>query len=526
MAYLLTHLVDDTAAQSPDQLAFRFGNQALTYAELARQSNQLANLLRAEGVERGDRVGIYLNRCLETAVAVYGILKAGAAFVPLDPAQPVARTQYLLDNCTIKILLTNKSQRRRLPDLLTNPGPLQLVIGGEAAWTGRKLPWAAIQSMTDSTPEVRILSDDLAYIIFSSGSTGQPKGIMHSHRSGLAYARLSVDLYGVKATDVIGNFCALHFDQCTFGYFSSMLAGATTIIVSDAHTKFPVSLLQLIEQEKMTIWYSVPLVMTQMIQSGALAKHDLSALRWVKFGGEAFSPHQLVQLMAHMPNAIFSNVYGPAEVNQCTFYHIDEPPSPEAPIPLGEVWDDTEILILDAADEPVTAGEVGELLVRSSTRMLGYWRDPERTERSFFQHRKSGGPVQIFYRTGDLVCTSAGRSVAEIPRSRDVLLFMGRKDRQIKTRGYRVELEEVESILNAQPGVLEAAVYPIKNGPEGLLIHALVVSDQSLEPPAIKQGMALHLPAYSIPAEIRFVQALPRTDAGKIDRRSLQTLLA
>ena len=183
---------------------------------------------------------------------------------------------------------------------------------------------------------VKILESDLAYIMYTSGSTGAPKGIMHTHHSGLSYAKLSTQVYDVKPSDRIANHAPLHFDISTFGYFSGPLASATTVIIPDAYTKLPASLSTLMEQEKISIWYSVPLALVQLLHNGVLEARDLSSLRWVLYGGENFMPKYIRSLMALWSNATFSNVYGPAEVNQCTFYHLNMPPESDGPIPIGK----------------------------------------------------------------------------------------------------------------------------------------------------------------------------------------------
>ncbi|NJB85987.1 amino acid adenylation domain-containing protein [Lewinella marina] len=513
MHHLLFQPIDHHARQQPERIAFRCGSEALSYAAFARRTNQLANLLIERGVERGERVGIYLNRCLESAVAVHGILKAGAAYVPLDPEAPADRTRRLIRDGDIRCLITAPALRRKLPGLVNEAGPLEWLVGYAAADL-EGVPWTALEAESDAPPQLRILGDDLAYIMYTSGTTGEPKGIMHTHRSGLAYARLSAQLYGVRPDDVIGNHCALHYDISTFGYFTAPLTGATTVIISDAHTKFPTSLLQLIEAEKITIWYSVPLALLQLLRSPTLSERDLTALRWILFGGEVFAPRHLRDFMRHAPGARASNVYGPAEVNQCTFYHLYAPPETDAPLPLGWVWPDSEALVVDAHDRPVATGEIGQLLIRSATMMKAYWKQPELTERSFYHRERIPGNRETFYRTGDLVVSdSAGR-----------LHFMGRMDRQVKVRGHRVELEETEAALAALPGVHEAAVYARSIGDNELTVEALVVPDPGA--PATPDGwsaqLAKLLPPQGLPTAIKVVEALPRNDAGKIDRLAIR----
>lgn len=483
---------------------------------MEERTNQLAHFLKKQGVEKGDRVGVYLNRSLESVIGVYAILKAGGAFVPLDAAAPVARVKLLIEDCEIACLITGPVLRRQLKQLVSDaPACLQTVVGYEPEDTIKGYSWNTIADFPTSSPTVKLLGSDLAYIMYTSGSTGNPKGIMHTHSSGLAYAKLSADLYDLQKEDVVANHCALHYDISTFGYFSAPLVGATVFMLSDAHVKFPASLIPLLAKEKVSVWYSVPLALIQMLQSGQLVNHHLGSLRWVLTGGEPFAPAHIRALMKLWPQAIFSNVYGPAEVNQCTYYHLNQPPADDEAIPLGQLWDDTEGLIVDADDEEVVKGEIGELLVRSATMMRGYWKRPDLTEKAFYQRSRLPGFTETFYRTGDLVkINEAGE-----------LLFLGRKDRQIKTRGYRVELEEVENALNALDEVFISAVFPRRNGEEGWLIEALVVSTAGtvIDEINLNKQLKKTLPPYAIPNRIHFTESIPRTAAGKIDRKALLT---
>lgn len=509
--HLLPHTIRQSAARFPKQEAFRCGKRSYTYTALVQQSNQLAHQLIALGVQRGDRIGIYMNRCLETALAVYGIMTAGAAFVPLDPYAPATRNQFVIKNCGIKILLTTAQQKRILTEVLADPNlPLQHILGTQIEGNISSSDWSAISAFPDSVPDVHILENDLAYIMYTSGTTGTPKGIMHTHYSGLSYAKLSAELYDVRPTDRLGNHAALHFDISTMGYFTMPFAGGTTVIIPDMYIKLPASMSQLMEQEQLTIWYSVPLALIQLLQRGILQERNLSSIRCVLYGGEPFPAKHLSAIMQHWPQATISNVYGPAEVNQCTYYNLPDLPKMDESIPLGTVWNNTEALIFDQNDQPVQPGEPGELLIRSATRMKGYWGRPDLTAKGFYKTERIPGCEEIFYRTGDLVQV----------REDGNLMFLGRKDRQIKTRGYRVELDEVEVHLIAHEAIEDAAVFPVRNEDE-LHIEAAVILKQEISEVALQRYLATLLPNYAIPQKIRLTGRIPRTAAGKIDHKLL-----
>ncbi len=518
MAFLIPHLIDRSAERYPDHDAFRWNGRGLTYAELARRANGLARFLRENGVTKGDRIGVYLNKSLETAVSVYGIMKAGAAYVPLDPLAPESRVAFIVRDCGIRWLLADAAKQAVIGRIAEGIPELAGAIGIEPLPSGglRTLSWDDIAVLAaDSPPESGVMEQDLAYIMYTSGSTGAPKGMMHTHYSGLSYARLSAATYGVNHEDRLGNHSPLHFDMSTFEYFSGPLAGATTVIIPEAYTKLPASLSQLIDDERLTIWYSVPFALIQLLLRGALERRDLSSLRWINFGGEPFPPKHLRALMRRLPQARFSNVYGPAEVNQCTFYHV--PPLAEdddESVPIGRVWANAEGLVLDDDDREVSPGEIGELVVRTPTMMRGYWNRQDLNARAFYRRPVYNGYEDVFYRTGDLV--------QEMPDGN--LKFLGRKDRQVKVRGHRVELDEIENVLSTHPAVEQNAVYPVRTAEGGTELEAAVIPRPEIEADsaAIRAYLAAHLPWYEVPGEVVIMAIFPRTTSGKIDRRALR----
>ena len=518
MIYLIPHTIDQSAERFPEQEAFRFESKSLTYAQLVSQSNSLAHFLRDRGVQRGDRIGIYLNKSLESAVALYGIMKAGAAYVPLDPTAPGTRIRLILQNCRIRGLITQPQKRSRLSEILAAATPLEYVIGlpAETELPVATFSWETVWEIPgESPPDIRILEQDLAYIMYTSGSTGEPKGIMHTHHSGLSYAKMAAHTYGLHQGDRLGNHSPLHFDMSTLDYFSGPLVGATTVIIPEAYTKLPASLSQLIEQEQLTIWYSVPYALIQLLQRGLLPTRNLTSLRWILFGGEPFPPKYLYELMQQLPQVRFCNVYGPAEINQCTYYHI--PPLeaiPDEPVPIGQIWDNAEELVVDEQDQPVSLGEVGELLVRTPTMMQGYWQREDLTQQAFFRRPVFGHQQEVFYRTGDLVQLQPDGNYR----------FLGRKDRQIKTRGYRVELDEIEAALVSHPQVEEAGVFGVldEEGTQHIEAAVTLKEDTLVTGAELIRYAATRLPGYGVPLKIEIRQELPRTTTGKIDRRALQ----
>lgn len=520
MKYLLHHSVDTSAERYPDHDAMRFQGSSLTYADLARKSTQLANLLRARGIQRGERIGVFMNKQLELVTAIYGIMKAGAAYVPLDPRSPVNRIVDIVQDCGIRAIISEDGKRSILAEVAAQQNILEFVAGlspsdddmGVACFS-----WDDVYQLSESTGQLpRGMEQDLAYIMYTSGSTGKPKGIMHTHYSGLSYVRMSAATYGVTHSDRLSNHSPLHFDMSTFDYLTGPYCGATTIIIPEAYTLFPANLSKLIQDERMTIWYSVPFALIQLLLRGVLEDRDLSSLRWILYGGEPFPLVHLRDLMTRLPQTRVSNVYGPAEVNQCTYYHVPTPsewPADLENIPLGVIWDNAEGRILTDDDQIATAGEVGELVVRTPTMMRGYWNRPDLNERAFYKKDIAPGFAAIYYRTGDLAWQ----------REDGLYEFVGRKDHQVKVRGYRVELAEVDRVLTTHEAVEQGASYVIKreNGDE-LGAAVIIRAKQTINEGELLAYLRGNLPQYAVPQHIHILESLPRTATGKVDRRALQ----
>ena len=506
MIKTLPEIITSGAKDSPSQTAFKCGKRSETFESMEIKMHQLTNILMKLDIKKGDRVGIYMNRVLESAIAVYGIMNAGAVFVPIDPTSPISRINSILDDCEIRLLITSGSQKSSITEILQSNSVLQTVVGIQADTLPIKtISWDHIYEQDSSPSKVDLSEDDLAYIIFTSGTTGKPKGIMHTHKSGMSYARLSAQLYDLSPNDVVGSISPLHFDQSTFGYFSTPFAGATTILVSDGHLAMLGSLSKMIEDERITVLYAVPLVFIQLLYLDLLREYR--HLKWIMYGGEPFPPKKLNELMTQLPHVTISNVYGPAEVNQCTFKNISEPVDENLSVPLGKVWPETQVKLVDDMDQEVPDGENGELLVASSTMMKGYWKNPHLNKLVFYYEDLDGKEVK-YYRTGDLVKRN----------DQGELIFVGRKDRQAKIRGYRVELREIENFLYMYDGINESTVFIVdQEGEKYLCVAYTTKNQQYLSTEKLKKHLAQYIPKYSIPDHFFLVEELPRAKSGKID---------
>lgn len=527
MAYLLHHLLTESAERFPDKEAVSFEGQGLTYAQLDSLTNQVARTLQAAGVRRGDRVGIYLHKSLASVIAVFSIMKAGGVYVPLDPSAPARRLAYIVRNCGIKVLLTSTEKLDSLPAFLSHGAPLEkLVLTDDPhqeglAWpeTVGIVPWQEVQSQDGGpVPSSGAIDSDLAYILYTSGSTGEPKGVMISHRNIFTFVDWSYQTINMSQDDRVTSHAPLHFDLSTFDIYVTIKAGGTIVLVPESLAVYPVRLADLLQDERITVTYLVPSVLSMMISYGELEAHDFSDLRTILFAGEVFPIKYLRLLVTAIPQADFYNLYGPTETNVCTYYQVqaeDLDPGRVDPVPIGIACENIEVFALDEEGRIVTEpGQEGDLWVRGSCVAQGYWGSSQEAAKGFVRNPFQPHFDELAYQTGDIV-TLAEDNVN--------WLYVGRRDHMIKSRGYRIELGEIESALYSHEGVKEAAVVAIPDDLVGNRIKAFVVTLQGkgFTAKELEAHCRDRLPHYMIPESIEFRDVLPKTSTGKIDRPML-----
>ncbi|MCA1682466.1 MAG: amino acid adenylation domain-containing protein [Actinobacteria bacterium] len=498
---LIHELVVRAAADHGDNIAVVDGDRTLTYAELDARSSRVANLLIDHGMRAGDRVGLLLEKSLEAVVGIYGALKTGAVYVPLDDQAPTRRLAYIARDAGIRFLVSSPARAAHAEAVSDAGAPFEHVLGSE------KLPWDAVDSRPATLPAARTGPDSLAYVLYTSGSTGEPKGVMLSHENGMAFVDWAAREVGVSSQDRLSSHAPFHFDLSTFDLYAAAWAAAPVVLVPRSAMVFPVELARFIREAEITVWYSVPSALTLLVLRGGLDQSPPASLRAIIFAGEVFPTKYLARLIELLPAPGYFNFYGPTETNVCTWFEVrrDEP-LPES-LPIGRPLPGITAIIEDENGRPVAEGEPGELLIRGPTVMHGYWGDPERTARAL----TTTGP-QRTYRTGDLVRVDA----------RGDLEYLGRRDAQVKTRGYRVELGEIEAALNALPAVAEAAVVAIPDDEITHRLKAFVVTDVPTPSGELIRLCREQLPPYMIPEEFEFRESLPRSTTGKVNRRALQ----
>jgi amino acid adenylation domain-containing protein len=522
--YLLHHLLEISAEKYPEQNAVILKESSITYEDLYFKSNQLAQALIALGVQKGDRVSLMLNKSIESVVAIFGVLMAGASYVPIDPAAPVNRIKYIINNCDSEILITSGGGASKIATELNTASSLKTVImiGSDPQQLKEKhetlefFSWETLFLNSKDKIQLPDISDtNPAYILHTSGSTGVPKGVVISHLNSLTFVNMAASFFDINKDDRLCSHAPIHFDLSVFDIFVAIRNGATIVLVPEMLPMFPIKLAEFIDDTKISVWNSVASVLSLLAERGRLGKYQFESLRLVLFSGDVLPVKYLRTLMTHMKNTQFLNIYGQTEANSSTFFGIDEIPDDDAyKIPIGEAFPNFEVFALDEHEKIITSpGEKGELYVSGSTVALGYWGDPEKTSEVFVQDPRPYSSQNKVYRTGDLVTRDDDGNY----------IFLGRKDHQVKSRGYRIQLDEIEAILNNHSDIKEAVVIAIPDE----LIGNRIISFVSLGDGAkvtetdIFDYCSTFLPSYMVPEKISLIDKLPRTPSGKFDRNLL-----
>ena len=480
--------VVDAARRTPRALAVDAPDGRLDYAALDELAGRYAAALTARGVRPGDRAVLWSPKSLHVVALMQGCLRAGVLYVPVSAANPPSRLARIVAACTAALVVTDKDGAETAAE-----------SGGQApACTTFEELLAGAEGVPVPAP-VTGSPADAAYLLFTSGSTGEPKGVCLSHRNALAFVRWAVDELGIGPHDRLSNHAPFNFDLSVFDLYAAFLTGASVHLVPEHLAYAPPQLLRFVADHELTVWYSVPSALTLMMSRGGLLERPAPpALRVCVFAGEPFPVAQLRLLHGAWPRVRLFNWYGPTETNVCTSHEVrDADLASGRALPIGTACSGDTLHFGEA--EPGRRGR--ELLVSGPTVMLGYWGRP---------------PQQGPYATGDLV----------EPDGEGLLEYLGRRDHMVKVRGNRVELGEIEAALGLHPHVREVAVLVLGEGMDARL-HAVVVPGPHSEPDLLdlKRWSSERLPSYMLLDSMSLVGELPRTDNGKTNRRLLMESL-
>jgi amino acid adenylation domain-containing protein len=482
-------LFEAQAREKPEAIAAIFGDTQLTYRELNRRANALAQQLQESSVGPEVCVGIYMERSLEMVVALLGVLKAGGAYVPIDPAFPKERVQFMLNDANVRVLVAN----------------VELAFSTEhetAVINLNDQDEAPPRDRIVSDPQADVMPDNRAYLIYTSGSTGQPKGVMVQHRSLANFLCSMQQRPGIKAGDVLLAVTFISFDIAALELFLPLIAGATVVVASREMTTNPRKLEQAVKNYGVGVMQATPATWRMMLEAGWPGEAKLRAL----CGGEALTRKLAEQLLERVGS--LWNMYGPTET---TVWSVaGEVTRGEKPITIGQPIGNTQLYVLDRYLQPAPMGVIGDLHIGGDGVAQGYLNQPELTAEKFIPDPFIATPGACLYKTGD--------QARYLPDG--AIELLGRLDEQVKINGFRIELGEIETALNRHPAIAEAVVIARADR-----LAAYFVSNEEPAPAnsELHDFLKTILPAYMVPATFVPLKALPLTPNGKIDRRALPT---
>ena len=488
--------LEATAPRLPDKVAFHNGTEGLTFGQVSRAARGIGTFLAQKGLER-EPVVVFMEKHPKSVAAFFGVAYSGCFYVPIDEEMPLYR---------VELIFQTLNPRAVLCDGKTRPAVERMGYAGSLYDYEEAAAFQPDQVLLDRIRAAQLDTDPL-YIVFTSGSTGVPKGVIACHRSVIDYVEQLSQALSFSQETVFGNQTPLYFDACLKELYPTLKFGATTYLIPKSLFLFPVKLVDYLNEHKINTVCWVVSALTLISGLGALKKKIPQYLHTIAFGSEVFPIRQFRLWREALPDASFTNLYGPTEATGMScFYHVDRDFSEDEAIPIGGPFPNTGILLLTEDNRPAVPGEVGEICIRGTCLTMGYYRMPEKTAECFVQNPLNDAYPELIYRTGDL-----GRY-----NDRGELVFVSRKDYQVKHMGHRVELQEIEAAAALHPETASACAVFDKEKDHILLYYA-----GQAEPGELTAFLRERLPRYMIPNRVHQLDRLPLTPNGKIDRKAL-----
>ncbi len=489
----LTNIVDKV----PDKVAFSNGTASLTFSELYKESRTLGSEIYARGIYKKPVV-VFMQKAPAEISAFFGVIWSGNYYVPIDEEMPKIRIDLILENVQTELIICDE---KTIEIAKTFEYKCELALYKDLV--KGEINENALQYVYNHQ-----IDTDPIYIVFTSGSTGIPKGVVACHRSVLDYIEQLSETLGFNSETIFGNQSPLYFDACLKEVYPTLKFGATTYLIPREYFSIPIRLVEFINEHNINTICWVVSALTMISAFGTFATVVPKSLKTIAFGSEVFPIKQYKIWRDALPEVKMTNLYGPTEcTGMSCFFHVPEHYEPEGPIPIGRPFKNTEIMLLDEKGQLVKDGEQGEICIRGTALTLGYYNNPEKTAECFVQNPLNKVYPELIYKTGDIAKRDADGN----------LIFVSRKDYQIKHMGHRIELGEIEANVSRVDGVkMNACIYDDEKGK----IVLFYVGD--IEAAALTGTLKGSLPRYMLPNKIIKLEALPLTPNGKLDRKTLK----
>ena len=498
MLHITTQYLHNSAEKYPDHIACVDQKRSLTFAELLHESETIAAKLIELSLYKAP-VAVLMDKSTKALSSFFGTAMSGNFYTVIDTKMPQNRIEKILETFEPRVIITEKKYLKKASELGVDTIVFEELI--EQLVTDEKKK--KIEEV-----ESRIIDTDILYVLFTSGSTGIPKGVIITHRSVIDYTEWVAETFDLNSETVLGSQAPFYFDNSVLDIYSTIRNGATLYIIPQMLFSFPIRLLEYIRDNNINTIFWVPTVLCRVADLDLLDKCDINCLNKVLFAGEVMPARQLNAWIRRLPHATFANLYGPTEITvDCTYYIVDREIGDDESVPIGYACMNTDVLVLNEKDELVKTDEKGELCVRGSSLSLGYYNNPEKTDAAFVQNPLNKVYRELIYRTGDIVHYN----------ERGEIIYDGRRDSQIKHTGHRIELGEIETAVFSNPDIKSNCCLHDQKKDQLILFYVGSITEDDL-----RKYLTKSLPEYMLPNIYHKLDQMPLNMNGKIDRIKLK----
>lgn len=500
MYRLVTDYLENSAQTNPNKIAFDDTKKKMSFKECQQATHHIATFIIEEKIFKSPVV-VFLDKSVECMSSFMGVACSGNFYIPIDVKMPYFRIKKILSVLAPRAIITDFKHL----DIVAN--------------FSDEIPIFLYENMMQHTinedllhqTQKNIIDTDILYVLFTSGSTGEPKGVIISHKSVIDYTEWVTETFHIDSSHIFANQAPFHFDNSILDIYQTLKNAATMYIVPEMFFSFPLKLLEFLQQKKVNILFWVPSALSALTHRGALTKRYLPDLRKVLFCGEVM-PNKILNVWRSLyPQILFANLYGPTEITDvCTYYIVNRNFRDDEPLPIGFACKNTEVFLLNEHDELASNGEIGEICVRGTSLSYGYYNNPQKTQEAFVQNPLNRNYPEIIYRTGDLARYNEYKE----------LVYISRKDYQIKHMGHRIELGEIEVVANAKPDITQVCCLYDEEKKKIVLFYTGDTYREDIE-----EYLSNFLPHYMMPARYMCLETMPLNRNGKINRTELKRTL-